>query len=191
VWVALVAAAYLLGTFPSAALVSTASGVDITTTGSGNPGASNVTRALGWRKGVLVFVLDALKGAVATIVGLWLGGRAGGYVLGAAAIVGHIFPVTRRFRGGKGVATGAGVLGVLHPIVAVVVVGLWLVLSRLTGKAAIASIAAVIVTPIGLALTGAPLWEFAATVGVCALLVVRHAGNVRRMLRREEHTLVR
>ena len=136
-----------------------------------------------------MFVLDALKGAVATLVGLWLGGRAGGYVLGAAAIVGHIFPVTRRFRGGKGVATGAGVLGVLHPIVAAVVAALWLALSRLTGKAAVASIAAVVVTPIGLALTGAPAWEFAATVGVCALLVVRHAGNIRRMLRREEHTL--
>ncbi len=188
-WVALVAAAYLLGTFPSASIVASGSGVDITTTGSGNPGASNVTRALGWRKGMIVFVLDALKGALATLVGLWLGGRAGGYVLGAAAIVGHIFPITRRFRGGKGVATGAGVLGVLHPIVAAAVAVIWLTLSRLTGKAAIASIAAVVVTPIGLALTGAPAWEFAATVGLCALLVIRHAGNIRRMLRREEHTL--
>jgi glycerol-3-phosphate acyltransferase PlsY len=188
-WVALVAAAYLLGTFPSAEIVASSSGVDITTTGSGNPGASNVTRALGWRKGVIVFVLDALKGALATLVGLWLGGRAGGYVLGAAAIVGHIFPVTRGFRGGKGVATGGGVLGVLHPVVAAVVVALWLALSRLTGKAAVASIAAVIATPVLLALTGAPAWEFAATVGLCALLVIRHAGNVRRMIRREEHTL--
>ena len=110
-----------------------------------------------------MFVLDALKGAIAA-VGLWLGGRAGGYVLGAA-IVGHIFPVTRGFRGGKGVATGAGVLGVLHPIVAAVVAALWLGLSRLTGKAAVASIAAVVATPIGLALSGAPAWEFAATVG--------------------------
>ena len=62
VWVALTPSAYLLGTFPSASLVASASGVDITATGSGNPGASNVTRALGWRKGVLVFALDALKG---------------------------------------------------------------------------------------------------------------------------------
>jgi acyl phosphate:glycerol-3-phosphate acyltransferase len=190
-WVALLPAAYLLGTFPSAALVATASGVDITTTGSGNPGASNVTRSLGWRKGVLVFTLDALKGALAAIAGLWLGGRAGGYVFGAAAIVGHIFPLTRGLRGGKGVATGAGVLFVLHPIVAAVVAALWLALSRLTGKAAVASITAVVATPIGLALTGAPLWEFAATVGLCALLVVRHAGNIRRMLSREEHSLGR
>jgi glycerol-3-phosphate acyltransferase PlsY len=189
VWAALIPAAYLLGTFPSAALVASASGVDITATGSGNPGASNVTRALGWRKGVLVFILDALKGALATLLGLWLGGRAGGYLFGAAAILGHIFPFTRGFRGGKGVATGAGVLAVLHPIVGAVVAALWLALSRLTGKAAVASIAAVIVTPIGLALSGAPAWEFAATLGLCALLVVRHAGNIRRLLHREEHAL--
>jgi glycerol-3-phosphate acyltransferase PlsY len=190
-WVALLPAAYLLGTFPSASIVASASGIDIMATGSGNPGASNVTRALGWRKGVLVFVLDALKGAVATLAGLWLGGRAGGYLFGAAAIVGHIFPITRGLRGGKGVATGAGVLAVLHPLVAAAVATLWLALSRLTGKAAVASIAAVAATPIGLALTGAPAWEFAATVGLCALLFVRHAGNVRRLLRREEHTLGR
>jgi acyl phosphate:glycerol-3-phosphate acyltransferase len=188
-WVALVAAAYLLGTFPSASIVAKASGVDITTVGSGNPGASNVTRALGWRKGLVVFVLDALKGAVATLVGLSIGGRAGGYVLGAAAILGHIYPVTRRFRGGKGVATGAGALVVLHPVVAAVLAALWLGLSRLTGKAAVASIAAVVATPIGLALAGVPAWEFVATLGVCALVAVRHAGNIRRLLHREEPTL--
>jgi glycerol-3-phosphate acyltransferase PlsY len=188
-WVALVAAAYLLGTFPSASIVARASGVDITTVGSGNPGASNVTRALGWRKGLVVFALDALKGAVATLVGLWIGGRAGGYVLGAAAILGHIYPATRRFRGGKGVATGAGALVVLHPVVAGVIAVLWVGVSRLTGKAAVASIAAVVATPVGLALAGVPAWEFVATLGVCALVVVRHAGNIRRLLRREEHTL--
>jgi glycerol-3-phosphate acyltransferase PlsY len=190
-WVALVAAAYLLGTFPSASIVARASGIDITAVGSGNPGASNVTRALGWRKGLVVFVLDALKGAVATLVGLWIGGRAGGYVLGAAAILGHIFPFTRRFRGGKGVATGAGALVVLHPVVAAVLAALWLAVSRLTGKAALASIAAVVATPVGLALTGVPAWEFLATLGVCALVAVRHAGNIRRLLRREEHAITR
>lgn len=184
--VALTPAAYLLGTFPSARLVAAASGVDITTTGSGNPGASNVTRTLGWKKGVLVFALDAAKGALAALVGLWVGGRAGGYVLGAAAIIGHVFPWLRGLRGGKGVATGGGVIAVLHPIVGLGVGAIWIVVSRLTGKAAIASIAAVIAAPIGLALKDAPPWEFAATVGLCSLLVVRHAGNIKRLLQREE-----
>jgi glycerol-3-phosphate acyltransferase PlsY len=184
--VALAPAAYLLGTFPSAALVATASGVDITKTGSGNPGASNVTRTLGWRKGVLVFALDAAKGAISALVGLWIGGRAGGYVLGAAAIVGHVFPFMRGLRGGKGVATGGGVIASLHPIVGLAVGAIWIIVSRLTGKAAVASIAAVVAAPIGLALTDALAWEFAATVGLCSLLVIRHAGNIKRLVQRDE-----
>lgn len=187
--VALTPAAYLLGTFPSAALVASASGIDITKAGSGNPGASNVTRTLGWKKGVLVFALDAAKGAVAALVGLWIGGRSGGYVLGATAIVGHVFPFMRGMRGGKGVATGGGVIASLHPVVGLAVGAVWIVASRLTGKAAVASIAAVIAAPIGLALNDAPAWEFAATVGLCSLLVIRHAGNIKRLLRREERSI--
>jgi acyl phosphate:glycerol-3-phosphate acyltransferase len=189
VWALLVPVAYLLGTFPSAQLVARAHGVDITAFGSGNPGASNVTRALGWRRGIWVFVLDAAKGAAAAGLGLWAGGRPAAYVLGAAAIVGHIFPVTRRFRGGKGVATGGGVLAVLHPITFAVVAVVWWVLGRVTGKAAIGSIVAVALVPVGLAVQGAPAWEYVATILLCALIVVRHAGNVRRLLRREEHAL--
>lgn len=188
-WAALLPAAYVLGMFPSAVLVARASGVDITTIGSGNPGASNVTRALGWRKGAVVFALDALKGALPTLLGLWLGDRAGGYGLGAAAIIGHVFPLTRRFRGGKGVATGAGVIAVLHPLIALVVAAVWLAISRLTRKAAVASIAAVLATAAGVAVRGTPAWEIAATAGMCALLVIRHASNIRRLLRREEHRL--
>lgn len=185
-WSALAVFAYLLGTFPSAHLVARANGVDITTFGSGNPGASNVTRALGWRKGIWVFVLDALKGFVAAGAGLWLLDRPGAYVLGALAIVGHVYPVTRGLQGGKGVATGAGVLAVIHPVIAPLVVAAWWVLSKLTGKAAIGSIVAVAAVPVGLAVKGAPAWEFAATTGLCALIMVRHLGNVRRLLRREE-----
>lgn len=191
VYVPLAISAYLVGTFPSASIVATASGVDITQAGSGNPGASNVTRTLGWRKGMLVFVLDALKGAIAAGVGWWLGGRSGGYLFGAAAILGHVFPITRRFRGGKGVATGSGVVGALHPLVFPVILAVWWAVSKLTGKAALASIAAVVATPIGLAVTGAPPWEFAATVGLCALLVARHASNISRMLHRQEPSLHR
>jgi acyl phosphate:glycerol-3-phosphate acyltransferase len=198
-WAVLILPAYLLGTFPSAEVVARASGVDITTAGSGNPGASNVTRVLGWRKGVLVFVLDAAKGAIAALVGLWAGGwdggpadpRVAGYALGAAAIVGHVFPVTRRFRGGKGVATGSGVMVVLQPAVVAALAVVWLVVSRLTGWASVASIACVALFPIGLAVTGAPAWEFGATVALAAVVLARHAGNVARLLRGGEPSLTR
>ena len=97
----LVPIAYVLGTFPSAILIAQANGIDISTFGSGNPGASNVTRALGWRKGVWVYVLDAGKGALAAGLGLALDGRPMAYWCGAAAIVGHMFPVFRGSRAAR------------------------------------------------------------------------------------------
>ena len=185
-WMVWLPFAYLLGTFPSAHLVARASGVDISTFGSGNPGASNVTRALGWRKGIWVFVLDAAKGAVAAGVGLAIDGRPVGYALGAAAVLGHVYPATRGFRGGKGVATGGGVLLVMLPLVGTSVVVLWWIVTKLTGTAAIGSIAAVTAAAVGLVVIGAPAWEFAAVVGLCVLILLRHVDNLRRLVRREE-----
>ncbi len=184
-----VVAAYLLGTFPSAILIARANGVDIATFGSGNPGASNVTRALGWRKGIWVYALDALKGGLGAGIGLWLGDRPLAYVCGAAAILGHMFPATRRFHGGKGVATGSGVLFVLYPIIAPLSVAVWFVISKLTGKAALGSVVAVALVPAALLIDGAPAWEFAAGAGLCLLIVMKHTGNIKRMIRREEPSL--
>ena len=187
--VALVAFAYVLGTFPSAILVARANGVDIGTFGSGNPGASNVTRALGWRKGAWVYALDALKGAIASGLALGFDGRPLAYLAGAAAIVGHMFPVFRGFRGGKGVATGSGVLFVVQPIIAPFACVLWWLLSRFTGKAALASLIVVALVPAGLAVLDRPAWEYLALGFVCALILVKHWRNVGRLLRREEHSL--
>lgn len=185
----LVPIAYLFGTFPSAILIARANGVDISTFGSGNPGASNVTRALGWRVGVWVYVLDAGKGAMAAGLGLLVDGLPMAYWCGAAAVVGHMFPVTRRFRGGKGVATGSGVLLVVQPLLAPLAVGLWWAVTKLTGKAALGSVVAVVLVPVGLVVQRAPAWEFLAVAGVCALIVLKHAPNIVRLIRREEHSL--
>ena len=182
----LVALAYVLGTFPSAILVGRANGIDIRDVGSGNPGASNITRALGWRKGVWVYVLDAVKGALATALALGFDGRPLAYVAGAAAVLGHMFPVFRRFRGGKGVATGSGVLFVVQPIVAPFALALWWTVSRITGKAAVASLVAVALVPPGLAFLSRPAWEYLALGVLCGLILLRHASNVGRLLRRQE-----
>jgi glycerol-3-phosphate acyltransferase PlsY len=187
--VVLVLVAYVVGTFPSAILIARANGVDIETFGSGNPGASNVTRALGWRKGVWVYVLDAGKGALAAGMGLALDGRPLAYVCGAAAIVGHMYPVFRRFNGGKGVATGSGVLLVVQPILAPLAVGLWWLVTRVTGKAALGSVIAVALVPVGIVVMDQPRWELLAVAAVCALILVRHASNIKRLIRREEHSL--
>ncbi|HEY5664760.1 MAG TPA: glycerol-3-phosphate 1-O-acyltransferase PlsY [Ilumatobacter sp.] len=181
--------AYVVGTFPSAALVARANGIDIRTVGSGNPGASNVARVLGWRRGVWVFVLDAAKGALAAGGGLVVDGRPAGYWLGAAAVVGHVFPVWQRLRGGKGVATGGGVFGALSPIVFVSILALWFVLSKLTKKASVASIITVALLPVGVGLMRQEAWEVLATTGICALVMVRHLGNIKRLVTRKEHAL--
>lgn len=181
--------AYVLGTFPSAILVARANGIDISTFGSGNPGASNVTRALGWRKGMWVYVLDAGKGALAAGLGLALDGRPLAYWCGAAAIVGHMLPVFRSFKGGKGVATGSGVLLIVQPILAPLAVGLWWLVSKATGKAALGSVIAVALVPVGLVVLDKPAWEFVAVAGLCALILVKHADNIVRLVRREEHSL--
>lgn len=188
-WALLLPIAYLIGTFPSATLIARANGIDIRTVGSGNPGASNVTRVLGWRKGVWVFVLDAAKGALAAGLGLMVAGRPAGYALGAAAIVGHVFPVWQRFRGGKGVATGGGVFAVLSPIVFAALVVLWFALSRLTKKASLASIVVVALLPVGVGIVRQQVWEVLATIALCVLVMARHLGNIKRLITRKEHAL--
>jgi glycerol-3-phosphate acyltransferase PlsY len=183
---ALAPIAYLLGTFPSAVIVARTKGIDITAVGSGNPGASNVARIMGRGWGVAVFVLDGLKGAIPAASALLLDHRAAGYIWLAAAILGHMFPINRRFQGGKGVSTGAGGMFVLWPVVSVVLLALWFVVRRLTRTASLASLAITVGLPIGIAISGAPAWELIATAAIAALVVVRHAGNIRRLVRGNE-----
>ncbi|MFI5045771.1 MAG: glycerol-3-phosphate acyltransferase [Acidimicrobiia bacterium] len=182
----LVPVAYLLGTFPSAELVARRRGVDVTAAGSGNPGASNTFRLLGWRAGAIVFALDAAKGAAAALAGLLIEGRAGALVLGIAAIVGHMLPVTRRLKGGRGVATAAGVLLVLYPLIVLGSVVAWLVIARVTHMASVASIIVAIAVPIAAALTGSTWWEVVVLAAVSLLVVVRHASNLRRLVLGQE-----
>lgn len=180
---------YFLGTFPSAIIVARANNIDITSRGSGNPGASNVARTLGWQKGVVVYALDALKAIVAVVIGRIVAGDAGGYWCAAAAIVGHIFPVTRGFKGGKGVATGSGSIVVLQPTIAVVLTPLWFIVSKTTRKASIASLVVTIALPIGMGVIGTPAWEILAMAGLAFLVVVRHLPNLRRLRSGTEHSL--
>jgi len=182
-----VVAAYFCGTLPSAIAVARSKGVDITSFGSGNPGASNVGRALGTKYFIIVMVMDALKGAIP--VAVMLGDRHIAYVCGAAAVLGHVFPVTRKFRGGKGVATGAGVVLVLHPFILLAAFATWLVLSKVTGKASIASIVAVPVVVGGFVVADVPMWEVWSVIGIGLLVEIRHLGNIKRLLSGSENRM--
>jgi glycerol-3-phosphate acyltransferase PlsY len=114
---------YVVGTFPSADVVTRAvthGQVDIREQGSGNPGGFNAIRVVGRKWGVVVIVLDAAKGAIAGLLGMAIAGDAGAYAAGTAAIAGHCFPAWTRFRGGKGVATAGGSFFTVFPPMVVI-----------------------------------------------------------------------
>ena len=196
----LVAAAYLVGAVPFGLLVARhLCGVDIRTRGSGNIGATNVGRELGWKWGGLVLVFDALKGLLPTLLPVWLTDLTGTPLqnamlgCGTAAVVGHMFPVYLRFRGGKGVATGLGVAAGALPwptLAAFVVFAVLTLLLRYVGlssTAAALTFAAVQLFREGSAMFTADRWPVAAfSLGVPVLIVWRHRGNLRRLLRGEE-----
>ena len=178
--------AYLLGTFPTAVLVAKAGGHDVTVEGSGNPGASNVTRIMGWRAGLLVMAGDLAKGAIAGGVGLGFGGRAAAYALGILAVLGHTYPVTRRFQGGKGVATAGGMLAVLNPLLVAVLGGVWFLTARVLKLASVGSLIVAMLFPVGVALLGRAGWEVGVTSALAVLVVLRHLPNLRRLFRGAE-----
>lgn len=185
----MVALGYLLGTVPTAQLVGGRIGRDPTSEGSGNPGATNVYRTGGAKAGALVFVGDLLKGMAATGVGWWAGGRELALVCGAAAVLGHVFPATRRLRGGKGVATAIGMVLVVFPLLAMGALVLWAVIVKATRKVSLASIVLAALLPVGVAVVGRPIVEVAIVVAVALLVVARHANNIERLLRGDERSL--
>ena len=183
--------AYMLGTFPSALLIANARGVDITAAGSGNPGAANIGRTLGRKLGVLVFLLDGLKGAISTAVGYAFAGYAGALTLVFAAVIGHIFPVTRKFKGGKGVATAGGGMIALYPWIGLAMTVLWLLVAKVTKKASLGSLAIALGLPISQVIVGRPAGEVLAGVGLFALVMWRHIPNLKRIIAGEEPPLKR
>lgn len=182
----MVPVAYLLGTFPSAVMVARSQGVDILTAGSGNPGASNVARTMGTKWGIVVFLLDGLKGAIPAAVGLLTDSRPRSYALIAAAVIGHMFPVTRAFKGGKGAATYGGSMLVMFPLLSIGLLITWIVLRKVTGKASLATLVILAGLIVGVAVTGVPGWEMAAVVGIGAIVLLRHLGNIKRLVGRTE-----
>ncbi|MFH1717910.1 MAG: glycerol-3-phosphate 1-O-acyltransferase PlsY [Planctomycetota bacterium] len=202
-----VVGAYLLGSVPFGLLIAKAHGKDLRAIGSGNIGATNVSRALGRKWAYVCFALDVLKGFVPMFVAmplarplsaqsqgervivlwLWL-------AVGCAAIIGHIFPVYLKFKGGKGVATSFGVALGLWPyytICAAVAVATWVVFVSIWRYVSLASIAGSVAFPVVLILAVAsiPGWDFGslwpllvAAIAIPLMVIVRHRENMKRLL---------
>lgn len=186
---ALLVPAYLVGTFPTAMVVGRREGHDPSREGSGNPGASNAFRTMGRRAGAAVLLGDLSKGAIASGAGLATGNRAIAVACGLAAVLGHVAPVTRRFRGGKGVATGAGMVLVLLPVPALGLAAVWAIATKVMGAASAGSLAVAAGLPIAAVTVGRPIGEVAAFAACGALVIARHRDNISRLRRGDEPTL--
>jgi glycerol-3-phosphate acyltransferase PlsY len=167
-------------------MVARSRGIDITKVGSGNPGASNVSRVMGRKWGVMVFALDALKGVIPAWVGMVLAGDKVAYGMIAASVLGHMFPVTRGFRGGKGVATMAGAMFVMQPVISAILAVVWIVVLKVSRKSSVASIALIIGLPVLAVLFDVPTWEIITMIGINALVLLRHLPNIKRLVRGTE-----
>ncbi|HEY8208142.1 MAG TPA: glycerol-3-phosphate 1-O-acyltransferase PlsY [Myxococcaceae bacterium] len=185
----LVALAYLLGSIPFGVLITRWKlGVDVRAQGSGNIGATNVARVGGKKLGVLVLVLDALKGAGPAWAAVFLmpGERWAHAAVALAAFLGHVFPPWLKFKGGKGVATAMGVLLVLEPVAAVCGFLVYAVLFAVWRVSSVGSLVAGAVATAGSWLGTSPREYATLTTVLMAMMLYTHRGNIRRIAQRTE-----
>ncbi len=189
------ALAYVLGALPTSyAIGRVVRGVDLREHGSGNLGATNAFRVLGWQAALPVMIVDVAKGWVpAFLFPLWAGATSPYWALayGGTAIVGHVFSVFVGFRGGKGVATSAGAFLALAPWATLIAFVVWGVTVLLTRLVSLGSVLAALVLPIAVFVTGehpSVLWL---SVALAAFVIYAHRANIRRLARGEENPLSR
>lgn len=194
-------AAYLLGSIPTGFLVAKARGVDIRTVGSGNIGATNVFRFLGKPAGIFVLFADALKGwlavvAIRRLVTIffhlpadpmtqeWLA-----ICAGVCAILGHNFTCWLNFKGGKGIATSAGVLTALVPVSLLIILGVWVLVFAVTRYVSLGSICASFTLPFAAWITHESPTMIAITSALAILAIYKHKSNIKRLLNGTESRL--
>jgi acyl phosphate:glycerol-3-phosphate acyltransferase len=187
----LAAASYLAGSIPTGYLLARWSGTrDVRQFGSGSTGATNVLRVKGWKVAIPVVVVDLLKGFLPVFLATkWFGDPVFSAICGLLAVVGHCFPFWIGFRGGKGVATSLGAFAAIAWIPCLASGGLFLIVVGLTRLVSLGSILGALAFPaLVLALGGSPAVA-AVALAVAALVIARHIGNIRRLVRGTERKL--
>ncbi len=194
--------AYLLGSIPTGFLVAKARGVDIRTVGSGNIGATNVFRTLGRSAGIFVLLADAVKGWLAVaVLARWLadwcypdaGQQAREWFAicaGVGAILGHNFTCWLHFKGGKGIATSAGVMVALVPCPLLISLGIWIVVFGLSRYVSLASISAAFALPLAAWLLAQSTTMMLVTAALAALAIYKHKSNIQRLLKGTENRII-
>ncbi len=190
--------AYLFGSIPTAFIVGKVfGGIDLRRHGSGNLGATNVLRVMGWKYAVPVFIVDIAKGALPVFFLAWWTpvGSKGVWVVayGVAAILGHVLPVFLKWRGGgKGVATATGVFLALAAVPTLVAMGLFILVVYFSGYVSLASLSAALALPTAMLLRdGVSSPVFVASALVCVFVFWTHRANIARLRRGEENRLGR
>ena len=173
---------YLLGSIPFGLLLTRAAGLgDVRKIGSGNIGATNVLRTGNKKLAAATLLLDGAKGAAAVLLARGFGGETAALLAGLAAVLGHLFPVWLSFKGGKGVATGYGVLIAASWPAGLLAGAIWLVMAKLTKTSSTAALASFAIAPIlTYGIAGGPVALLA--LAVAALIFLRHHTNISRLL---------
>ncbi len=183
--------AYLVGATPTSYLVGRlVYGIDLRGHGSGNLGATNVFRVLGWRAAVPVGLVDVAKGwAPAALFPRWdqTPEPEWALVYGATAIVGHVFSVFVKFKGGKGVATSAGVFTALAPWATLAALVIWVVTVAASRIVSLGSLLAAVTLPVAVYFTDEPRVTFWLAVGLAVFIIYAHRSNIGRLVRGEEN----
>jgi glycerol-3-phosphate acyltransferase PlsY len=191
-------AGYFLGSIPTGFLVAKARGIDIRKVGSGNMGATNVFRTLGNGPGILVLLVDGLKGAASVLAAryLWIPMaetspylQAIPMIAALAAVLGHNYTCWLGFKGGKGIATSAGVLAALVPIPFLIVLATWIVVFAASRYVSLASLAGAAVLPVATALHHEPLPVVCLTLLLGLLAIWKHKPNIERLMAGTENRI--
>ena len=184
---------YLIGSLPTAYLVVRGLlGIDIRTVGSGNVGTTNTYRVAGLKGTVIVFFVDILKGFIPSfaayhIAQLWgVNPAVFGLFCGICAVVGHMFPVWLQFRGGKGAATGFGILLALVPIPALIAIAFWAAVLLFTKYVSLATIVAVLVMMVQLIIRGGDFLFNSILFVVLIFIIYKHKDNIKRLTKGTE-----
>lgn len=180
---------YLLGSVNSAVIVSRLYGKDIRSVGSGNAGTTNILRTFGKKAAAVVFLFDILKGVLAVILGRAIGGTYGSYLGGFLSVIGHNFPIYFGFRGGKGIATSLAVMLTVAPVEALIAFAIGMVLIFTTHYVSLGSIVGAFLFGFLSVFRGDDLWFRIFAVGTAVLAILRHGGNIKRLLNGTERKL--
>lgn len=181
---------YLIGSIPFGLLFARLKGVDLRKIGSGNIGATNVLRGVGRKAAFFTLMGDTLKGVAGVLLGRAIGlNEIGQGFLGLAAILGHDYSIFLRFNGGKGVATSLGMMSVYSPLSALITALIWLLTAALKRYSSLSALVSFGLLPVTVFLVSRNAWMASIALLITALIILRHTGNIKRLLKGEERRI--